>query len=78
MRNIPLPPPSNEVVEYVRVSTGVNEHRIKEAVNILKNWLKLQPHLPHDYGKLYQTLIDNITLLFPKIQYGTCTHVGVR
>jgi hypothetical protein len=52
MRNLALPPPSNEVVEYVRASTGVNENRIKEAVKILKDWLKLQPHLPHDYGKL--------------------------
>jgi GrpB-like predicted nucleotidyltransferase (UPF0157 family) len=50
---MPLPPPSNEVVEFVRASTGVNENRIKEAVKILKDWLKLQPHLPHDYGKLY-------------------------
>ena len=57
MRNIPLPPPSNEVVEYVRASTGVNENRIKEAVKILKDWLKLQPHLPHDYGKFFQTLL---------------------
>jgi len=78
MRNAPLPPPSNEVVEYVRASTGVNEHRIKEAVKILKDWLKLQPHLPHDYGKLYQTLIDNNSLLFPEIQYDTCTHGGAR
>jgi predicted Zn-dependent protease len=51
MRNLALPPPSNDVVEYVRAATGVNENRIKEAVNILKNWVKLQPHLPHDYGK---------------------------
>jgi hypothetical protein len=58
MRNIPLPPPSNEVVEYVRTATGVNEHRIKEAMKILKDWLKLQAHLPHDYGKLLQTLIS--------------------
>jgi len=76
MRNIPLPPPSNEVVEYVRASTGVNEQRIKEAVKILKNWLKLQPHLPHDYGKLYQRLIDNKSLHFPEIQYGICTHIS--
>jgi hypothetical protein len=60
MRNTPLPPPSNEVVEYVRTATGVNEHRIKEAIKLLKNWLKLQPHLPHDYGKLYQTLIPTL------------------
>lgn len=51
MRNLALPPPSNDVVEYVRAATGVNENRIKEAVNILKNWVKLQPHLPHDYDE---------------------------
>jgi hypothetical protein len=46
-----LPSPSNEVVDYVRASAGVNENNIQEAVKKLKNWLKLQPHLPHDYGK---------------------------
>jgi hypothetical protein len=46
-----LPPPSNEIVEYVRASAGVSEIRIQEAVKKLKDWLKLQPHLPHDYGK---------------------------
>jgi hypothetical protein len=66
MRNIPLPPPSNEVVEYVRTATGVNEHRIKEAIKILKEWLKLQPHLPHDYGKLFQMLISLTSLLLPE------------
>jgi hypothetical protein len=47
-----LPPPTNEVVEYVRAAAGVNESRIQEAVKNLKDWLKLQPHLPHDYGNL--------------------------
>jgi len=73
MRNIPLPPPSNEVVEFVRASTGVNEHRIKEAVKILKDWLKLQPHLPHDYGKRYQTLRDKTSIVFPETKYGIYT-----
>jgi hypothetical protein len=49
-----LPPPSNEVVEHVRASAGVNENRIQEAVKNLKEWLKLQPHLPHDYGKYFR------------------------
>ncbi|XP_021919716.1 uncharacterized protein LOC110829859 [Zootermopsis nevadensis] len=43
-----LPPSSNDVVEYVRASAGVNETRIQEAVKNLKDWLMLQPHLPYD------------------------------
>jgi hypothetical protein len=27
---------------------------IQEAVKNLKEWLKLQPHLPHDYGKSFK------------------------
>lgn len=46
-----LPPPSNDVVEHVRAAAGVNENRIQEAVKNLKEWLKLQPHLPHDYDE---------------------------
>jgi hypothetical protein len=49
-----LPPPSNDIVELVRAAAGVNENRIQEAVKNLKEWLKLQPHLPHDYGKSFR------------------------
>lgn len=53
-RNMALPPPSNDIMEHVRASAGVNENRIQEAVKNLKEWLKLQPHLPHDYGKSFR------------------------
>ncbi|PSN57107.1 hypothetical protein C0J52_01295 [Blattella germanica] len=51
MSSSALPPPSNQILEYVRESAGVSEKRVKEAVKILKDWLKLQPHLPHDYDE---------------------------
>lgn len=53
-RNMALPPPSNDVIDRVRADAGVGENRIQEAVKNLKEWLKLQPHLPHDYGKSFR------------------------
>jgi len=44
-------PPSKETVERVRTEFGLDERSIKEAVDMLKEWLLLQPHLPKVGGK---------------------------
>jgi hypothetical protein len=46
-----MEPPSKEVLEKVRGEFGLNERRVREAVEHLKNWIKLQPHLPKEIGK---------------------------
>jgi hypothetical protein len=38
-------PPSKEIIEHVRAEFGLDERSIKEAVEMLKEWLFLQPHL---------------------------------
>jgi hypothetical protein len=44
-------PPSKEIIEMVRAEFGLDEQSIKEAVDMLKEWLLLQPHLPKVGGK---------------------------
>jgi hypothetical protein len=38
--------PSEMVLERVRGEIGLNELRMRETVEHLKDWLQLQPHLP--------------------------------
>ncbi|GFG39221.1 hypothetical protein Cfor_00122, partial [Coptotermes formosanus] len=56
-----IEPPSEEVLEKVRSEFGLNERRVREAVEQLKEWLVLQPHLPKemvaDDGRLERWLI---------------------
>ena len=47
-----MEPPSKEVLEKVRGEFGLNEHRVRDAVELLKDWLRLQPHLPKEIGTL--------------------------
>jgi hypothetical protein len=42
---------SKEMKDKIREKAGIDEKRIKEVVQILKEWLETQPHLPQDYGK---------------------------
>ena len=42
--------PSKEVLEKVRSDVGLNEQRVGEAVEHLKDWIQLQPHLPKGIG----------------------------
>ena len=44
-------PPSKEIIERVRAEFGLDERSIKEAVDMLKEWFILQPHLPKEAGK---------------------------
>jgi hypothetical protein len=50
-----LPPPTKEVMERVRAEFGLDEEGIKQATQVLKDWLQQQPHLPHDCGKWRET-----------------------
>jgi hypothetical protein len=47
-----MEPPSKEVLEKVRGEFGLNERRVREAVEHLKDWILLQPHLPKEIGTL--------------------------
>jgi len=45
-----IEPPGKEVLEKVRSEFGLNEQRVKEAVELLKDWIQHQPHLPNGIG----------------------------
>ena len=45
-----MEPPTKEVLEKVRGEFGLNEQRVKDAVEHLKEWIRLQPHLPKEIG----------------------------
>jgi hypothetical protein len=53
-----IKPPSKEVVERVRGEFGLNEERVLEAVEHLKDWIQLQPHLPKEIGKLHASATE--------------------
>jgi maltose-binding protein MalE len=36
----------------MKAEIGLNKTSLKEAVNVLKEWLKQEPHLPSEVGKL--------------------------
>ena len=46
-----LSPPTPEVIEGVRKELGLDEKRVREAVEGIKNWIELQPHLPKAEGE---------------------------
>ena len=45
-----IEPPSKVLLEKVRSEFGLNEERVKEAIELLKDWIQLQPHLPKEIG----------------------------
>ncbi|KAJ9585065.1 hypothetical protein L9F63_020591 [Diploptera punctata] len=51
--------PTPEVIHHVRKELGLDEKAVKEAVEGIKEWLELQPHLPkeEDDGRLERWLI---------------------
>jgi hypothetical protein len=57
-----IEPPSKEVMEKVRGEFGLNERRVREAVDHLKDWLRLQPHLPKEIGKFVTDTVNSTTL----------------
>jgi len=51
--------PSKEVLEKVRGEFGLNEQRVRDAVEHLKDWIQLQPHLPKEIGTFWLRYCDN-------------------
>jgi len=43
-----MEPPSEEVLERVRSEFCLNDQRVREAVEHLKDRIQLQPHLPQE------------------------------
>jgi len=48
-----MEPPTKEVLERVRSEFGLNEQRVRDAVEHLKDWIRLQPHLPKEIGTFW-------------------------
>jgi hypothetical protein len=46
----------------VRSEFGLNEQRVREAVELLKDWIQLQPHLPKEIGTFGKDTINSTTL----------------
>jgi len=63
-----IEPPSKEVLEKVRSEFSLNEERVREAVEHLKDWIKLQPHLPKEIGKFGTDTVNSTTLF---VEIGT-------
>ena len=63
-----MEPPTEEVVEKVRGEIGLNERRVREAVEHLKEWIRLQPHLPKEIGESDK---DNLHIVTPVTEAGT-------
>ena len=58
-----MKPPSNEVLEKVRGEFGLNERRVRDAVEHLKDWIQLQPHLPKEIGTFWLIFCAGIIFL---------------
>ncbi|XP_069698950.1 alpha-tocopherol transfer protein-like isoform X1 [Periplaneta americana] len=50
--------PSKDVVQKIWQEFGLNEQRVKEAVEALKKWLAMEPHLPEESGSLHEARIE--------------------
>jgi len=48
-----MEPPTKEVLEKVRSEFGLNDQRVRDGVEHLKDWIRLQPHLPKEIGKFW-------------------------
>ena len=51
-----MEPPTKEVLERVRTEFGLNEQRVRDVVEHLKDWIRLQPHLPKEIGTFWLRL----------------------
>jgi len=45
--------PSKDVLEKVIGEFGPNEQRVRDSVEHLEDWIKLQPHLPEEIGTFW-------------------------
>jgi hypothetical protein len=46
-----LPSPSKDVMYGVRAAFGLDDVGMRQAVQLMKEWLKQQAHLPDEIGK---------------------------
>ena len=63
-----IEPPTEEVLEKVRGEFSLNERRVREAVEHLKEWIRLQPHLPKEIGESDK---DTLHIITPVTEAGT-------
>jgi hypothetical protein len=73
-----IEPPSKELLEKLWSELGLNEQRVREAVELLKDWIQLQPHLPKEIGTFGKDKIDSTTLFITvntRAQPGACDKV---
>ena len=49
-------PPSKEVLEKGRGEFDLSERQVRDAVQLLKDWIELQPHLPKVLVRLAKSL----------------------
>jgi hypothetical protein len=71
-----IEPPSEEVLEKVRGEFGLNEQRVRDAVEHLKDWIQLQPHLPKEIGTFGKDTVNNTTLFITvDIKFGVQNRV---
>jgi hypothetical protein len=57
-----IKPPSKELLEKVWSEFGLNERRVRETVEHLKDWIKLQPHLPKEIGTFGKDTVNSTTM----------------
>jgi len=55
-------PPTKEVLDKVRSEFGLTEQRVREAIEHLKHWIQLQPHLPKEIGTFDKYTVNSTTL----------------
>ena len=61
-----MEPPTKKVLEKVRGEFGLNEQRVREAIEHLKDWIQLQHHLPKEIGTFDKENIKMHTIFLPK------------
>jgi len=57
-----IEPPSKVAGQKVGIEFGLNERRVGEAVEHLKDWIQLQQHLPKEIGTFGQNTVNRPTL----------------
>ena len=57
-----MEPPTKEVLEKIRGEFGLNEQRVREAIEHLKDWIQLQPHLPKEIATFHKDTVNCTTL----------------
>ena len=53
---------TKEVLDEVRGESGLNEQRVREAIEHLKDWIQLQHHLPKEIGTFHKDTVNCTTL----------------